>query len=59
MAKADKYQVEDSIRAAKCPDCGQFMDKVQVVVIAQISEGLVKPSVVAVTGWVCAKCCEE
>ena len=48
-------RVTDKIRAAQCPDCGKYMDKVRVLVTDQMSAGSVKNGD-AGTGWVCSKC---
>jgi len=48
--KVDHYQ------AAKCPVCGKFMDKVEAVVLNQLSGGTVPVSTSiddAVIAWVC------
>ncbi|HUV52896.1 MAG TPA: hypothetical protein VMW64_07460 [Dehalococcoidia bacterium] len=46
----------NSYRAAKCPVCGKFMDKVEAVVLNQLSGGTVPVSTSmddAVVAWVC------
>jgi hypothetical protein len=46
----------DSYRAAQCSVCGRFMDKVEAVVLNQLSGGTVLVSTSiddAVIAWVC------
>lgn len=46
------------VKAPNCPTCGEFMDKVEVLVTAQLEQGTVAISKDATddyVGWVCPK----
>jgi len=48
------------IKAANCPNCGRFMDKVEARIVKQLGEGTLQVNA-TVTAWACPnpKCQKE
>ena len=56
MAREIVEGPRDKARAAQCPDCGRFMDKVEALVVEQISGGTIpisKSMDETMVSWVC------
>jgi len=52
--KQKQKRTKDKVRAAQCPDCGKYMDKVVVRIHGQVAGGVMHPTHESVVGWVCS-----